>query len=757
MITNGNTALDNVYDLVVNGIHYGSWNLTFNPQYLYFNDQATGHGGVGDWGDPLNWWSDINATVHAGHVPRVYENAIVNNGNIISNSAISADVNTIVFNGASVNLITINATNGATFNGSSINLGTINSTNNVQVFFNGSSSNSGTTTYPISVIGGGLTGYWKLNESASGTAPLGTDFLDSTGNGNNGVAHGNIVYGVGGQNNSNGITLNGTDSYVDVGNPDSLKLQYFTATAWIKYTHTNGSFIFSHGNNSGGSGWGINIDDTGFGFDDAWIHQLFFYNVNIHDGAWHQVGIYRDTNNNVGLILDGQIVAQGNYANTFGFSNLQIGARGGGNIFNGSIDQFAVWNRALSTTEIKEIYNGGINGIGNIISSATFVGDLSNDNGKLSLANLTGTWTKRDTSGQRNWNGITSSSDGTKLAATVYGGYIYTSTDSGATWVERTSSGARGWGSITSSFDGVKLAAIADDGNVYTSNDSGASWTQINVNLRWTQMVGSADGTELIAGTWDGYVWMSKDSGATWSQVPGLGYGDWYEFAMSPDGKHIAATNIYYGNYIYTSNDSGSTWNQRTFLGAKDNWAGIAISDDGLKLAVNVGVRFGSGLVYTSVDNGVTWTQRDSAGQRNWTAIRSSPDGNSLVSVASGDYIRYSNDGGITWTPLTSLGAHSWSVNALTSSGSGNFATAAYGDYIYTYIIPANVNHVSLVRLFTEAASTSRNFLTDGGFNTWTIIAQGAVVDITNAIYDTATNVFKALIDPISVIDWLLQ
>ena len=38
----------------------------------------------------------------------------------------------------------------------------------------------------------------------------------------------------------------------------------------------------------------------------------------------------------------------------------------------------------------------------------------------------------------KDWNAITSSSDGTKLAATVYDGDIWTSTDSGATWTEDT-------------------------------------------------------------------------------------------------------------------------------------------------------------------------------------------------------------------------------------------------------------------------------------------------------------------------------
>ena len=75
------------------------------------------------------------------------------------------------------------------------------------------------------------------------------------------------------------------------------------------------------------------------------------------------------------------------------------------------------------------------------------------------------------------WSSITSSADGTNLAAVVGGmanGYIYTSTDSGVTWTERTSAGSRRWGSITSSTDGTRLA-VATWGYIYTSTDSGAA------------------------------------------------------------------------------------------------------------------------------------------------------------------------------------------------------------------------------------------------------------------------------------------
>ena len=85
-----------------------------------------------------------------------------------------------------------------------------------------------------------------------------------------------------------------------------------------------------------------------------------------------------------------------------------------------------------------------------------------------SLASVSAsTWTSRAST--QNWRSITSSSDGTKLAAVVYNGNIWTSTDSGETWTEDTSVGStQQWMGITSSSDGRKLAATESNGNIWT-------------------------------------------------------------------------------------------------------------------------------------------------------------------------------------------------------------------------------------------------------------------------------------------------
>jgi hypothetical protein len=294
-----------------------------------------------------------------------------------------------------------------------------------------------------------------------------------------------------------------------------------------------------------------------------------------------------------------------------------------------------------------------------------------------------GTWTEQTTSGSRVWRGITSSSDGTKLAAVVYGGNIYTSTDSGATWTAQTNAGSRNWRSITSSSDGTKLAAAVFGGYIYTSTDSGATWTErLSSGARnWYSITSSTDGTKIAAGIEDGYIYTSTDSGGAWTTQTASGSRYWYGIASSADGVKLAAAAFTYGGYISTSVNSGAAWSTNSNSSGSRAWNGIASSADGVKLAAVVG----SGYIYTSTDSGVTWgTQSDSSGSRDWRSITSSSDGTKLAAVAYGGYIYTSTDSGASWTQETSAGSRNWQSISSASDG-GKISAAVDSGYIYTF------------------------------------------------------------------------
>jgi hypothetical protein len=295
-------------------------------------------------------------------------------------------------------------------------------------------------------------------------------------------------------------------------------------------------------------------------------------------------------------------------------------------------------------------------------------------------------WTERTSAGLREWQSITSSSDGTKLAAVdIYGssftgGYIYTSTDSGSSWTERTSAGSRYWQFITSSSDGTKLAAVVRNGYIYTSTDSGSSWTERtgSGSRTWYSIASSSDGTRLAAVVRNGYIYTSTDSGSSWTEQTSSGSRYWQFITSSSDGTRLAA--VVRNGYIYTSTDSGGSWTGQTGTGSR-TWYSIASSSDGTRLAANA---IGSHN-YTSSDSGVTWTERSGANIRggNWKFITSSSDGTKLAAIVSGGYIYTSTDSGGSWTGQTGAGSRSWS--SITSSSEGTkLAAVVSGGYIYT-------------------------------------------------------------------------
>src|ERR1019366_4588508 len=247
----------------------------------------------------------------------------------------------------------------------------------------------------------------------------------------------------------------------------------------------------------------------------------------------------------------------------------------------------------------------GVGGAGWIIAQANnqtiLAGNLSDSIGE--------SWTARDNS--RAWSAVASSADGTKLVATVKGGLIYVSANSGVTWASRGSS--LNWSSVASSADGTKLVAGVGDnaglfGNIYNSTDSGGSWTPHDSTRQWISVASSADGTKMVAAVY----------GTASFGNPGA----------------------------YTSTSSGASWNLSRAL---PFCSSVASSADGAKLLATV---FG-GQIWTSINSGGNWVARDSS--RNWTAVASSADGNRLIAAVSSGQLYISSDSGTNWTANSSI------------------------------------------------------------------------------------------------------
>jgi hypothetical protein len=352
----------------------------------------------------------------------------------------------------------------------------------------------------------------------------------------------------------------------------------------------------------------------------------------------------------------------------------------------------------LAQPNVGYICNNGVAPVTITLPSSPSVGDVykavavgaggwiiaQNANQMIAAGNLFDSiglnWVARDSS--RAWSAVASSADGTKLVATVKGGQIYTSVDSGVTWTPQDSS--RNWSSVASSVDGTKLTAGVGDnassvGYIYTSGNSGVgSWSQHDSTRQWVSVASSADGTILVAAVYGTVsaggpgVYTSTSSGTGWSLRKAVQFCS--SVASSADGTKLVAT--VYGGRIYTSINSGGSWVTNA---SSLNWTAVASSADGNRLIAAVS----SGQLYIFYNSGTNWTAVNPAASLQWTAVASSADGSRLVAVASSGEVYISTDSGVTWAQHFGLPTASWTGAACSADGS-KLVLVANGDRIYT-------------------------------------------------------------------------
>lgn len=220
-----------------------------------------------------------------------------------------------------------------------------------------------------------------------------------------------------------------------------------------------------------------------------------------------------------------------------------------------------------------------------------------------------------------------------------------------------------------------------------TCSQTGSSWTgtvTVYETGTWNGTLSALDASGQILYTAQGTISVSESGGSgafetkartiTWTEksIPGCesSGASWETFAVSADGKKLAAAAYY---MCYLSTDSGQTWSTHNELG----FYNIAISSDGTKLAGTSGQD-----VYTSTDGGTNWIKRLSAPV--WlTGIACSSDG-STIAVATDDWYLYlSTNGGVSWTQLVNADARNW-YDIAVSSGGNVIAAADFDGYLVT-------------------------------------------------------------------------
>jgi len=313
------------------------------------------------------------------------------------------------------------------------------------------------------------------------------------------------------------------------------------------------------------------------------------------------------------------------------------------------------------------------------------------------------TWTKTSAPAYF-WKSMALSADGSNIiAASIFSGCVYISTNSGTSWAQTGLPSSGDWVSVACSTNFIKLIA-ADDGHygsggrIYTSTNSGNSWLSNNVpHTNWNAVITSADGAKLVIGASGGTnppVYTSTDSGQNWRSNNVNIFGRWQAVTTSADGTKLAASSSV---NIYTSSNSGTNWT-KTSAPLGGWWVALASSSDGVKLAAaeNYGYNAVAGRIYTSTNSGTNWGVT-TAPATNWTSIASSADGTRLVAAAGGysggfiGPIYTSADSGKTWT-LCHAPVTNWTAVTCSADGTKMVAASAYsGIYVARSLPPLSI------------------------------------------------------------------
>jgi len=198
---------------------------------------------------------------------------------------------------------------------------------------------------------------------------------DNTPNANHGT-----VYGA--TQNSDDMSFDGTDDYVDFGSGATGDLinnaSAMSFSVWVTPNTDSGSIMMPISNiiDSTSNGFNLRLDNSGVN-----VYQLLVGGRSIETDAFqfhtssgsysintthHVVGILNYSGDEISLYVDG--VFEGTTSVTFGANtytqgtpttNDSIGGKVTASLFSGTIKDIKIYNRALSATEIQSLYDLG--------------------------------------------------------------------------------------------------------------------------------------------------------------------------------------------------------------------------------------------------------------------------------------------------------------------------------------------------------------------------------------------------------------
>ena len=212
----------------------------------------------------------------------------------------------------------------------------------------------------------GLVAYYPFNGNAN----------DESGNGNNGITTGTTLSTDRFGNSNKAYSFNGSNNYITVNNSLlSNTFSSFTISCWIQTTMASGPGQIIADRFTTGYPYKYSMMNQSNGTVTAGSHDggsntnnVISTPVNIGNGQWRHIIVVLDASLlKYGIYIDGTFNIEITNINTGAWSSLSnptsIGVSRGpsgydfANWFSGKLDDIRVYNRALSASEISQLYH----------------------------------------------------------------------------------------------------------------------------------------------------------------------------------------------------------------------------------------------------------------------------------------------------------------------------------------------------------------------------------------------------------------
>ena len=216
------------------------------------------------------------------------------------------------------------------------------------------------------------TAWADLSDGLIAYYPFSGNANDESGYGHNGTVYGATLTIDRFGNSNSAYSFDGVNDYIDFGSGTSTLFDYwdsFTLAAWIKHSESStfDSIVARHDDRNGTFNYAIGVIDNKFVLiaDQAYVDSRWLRsNTVLTDGLWYNVvGVY--DNKNMTVYVNGRedgsdIFPVGGEGDSI--ASLYIGKTGywsgytDDRYFNGVIDEVRIYNRALTDSEVYDLY-----------------------------------------------------------------------------------------------------------------------------------------------------------------------------------------------------------------------------------------------------------------------------------------------------------------------------------------------------------------------------------------------------------------